>query len=1139
MLLRSIRSSLGRYLAILAIVALGVGFFAGLKSSMPAMIATADTFFRRQYMYDFRLMSTLGFSEEDVDSAASEDTVAAAEGACFADALADTPAGQGVWHFMSLTERVAVPVLISGRLPESAGECVGDAAAFGEQDIGKTITLSSENDGDTLDLFAHDSYTLVGLVRSSRYISGDRGSTSLGSGSVEGFVMLPPEGFSSEAYHELLLWCDLPGAIYSEEYNGARDRLEGRIKSMLNSLGRRRRSRLWAEAEEEFADAQRKIDEGWQEYRDGVSEAERKLRNAKQELYDAKKEIDDGWAQVERNERNLIAGMAAIEPARREIAARRAQIEEGRKEVAAGRAQLEEGRAQLEQSQAQVETFRSLFNEAKAQLNAHEAELRSLLQREDAAKYAALAPYYEQEVTAQAEVLMLQGQVESARNEDDPQRLAELESQLAQKEAELASVRAARERAEANYDPETAEVVEAEAVIAQIHQYADQLEQQLIDGEQELSAGKAELAAGEKALDAAEAELNRGERELDAAEKKLDAAERDYPKNKRLIDNAKEELRKAEEKLSKGWGEYHKGEAEAKAELEKGEKELKDAEAELADARADTAEKLRLEVYTLDRSSNSGYVTFENDTSIVDAIANAFPVFFVLIAALVCVTTMTRMVNEERTLIGTMKAMGYSAGTIMAKYLAYAGSSALLGCVAGYFLGTTVIPKMIWVAYSIMYTYDDLSYYFSPLMSAACLCVAVPGALTVTWLACRKELSEQPAELMRPKAPGSGKRILLEYIGPLWRRLSFLGKVTVRNAFRYKQRVAMMLLGIGGCTALMVAGFGIKDSVADISRYQYEEIALYDMAVTLDTDEIASDAQAEKLWADGAESSAMTWQEPVTAVFGEKEKTTRLVVGRGEDVEKVISLHNSDGPIAYPGPGEAVVTKKIADRLGLRTGDAVRLRLDSGETLSVTVTGVCDNYLGHYIYLCSETAGSPRNNTALIRVSEGTDPTGLAAALRGETGVTYVAESARERETMDQSMASLDLLVIMIIVCSGALAFITLYNLTNINIMERTREIATVKVLGFYPRETASYILRENLILSFLGACGGLGLGKLLHRFVMELVDVEYLTCDIRIVPKSYALSFVITLLFTAVTNLVMRSKLERVDMAESLKSVE
>ena len=1153
MLLRSIRATLGRYLAILSIVALGVGFFAGLKSSMPAMVSTADTYLRAQHMYDFDLMSTLGFTEQDETDLAAFPGTAGAEGAYFADALADTPSGSGAWHFMSLTERVNIPVLTEGRMPASAEECLGDAAAFSAGDLGKQVTLLADNDPDTLELFAARSYTLVGLARSPRYISGDRGSTSLGSGSLEGFVLLPREGFSSEAYHEMLLWFDLPGAIYSEEYNAARDRLTGDVKAYLNRLGRRRHAELWAEGEKELDKAQKEIDDGWQELADGREEAETELADARAELAAARRKLDSGWAEVNANQKALDEAMAAIPDARKEIAAGRKEIKKGRKEVAAGRKQIEEGRAQLEkgraqlqESEQQVSSFRQLYTQAAAELKARESELRELLSQMDTAKVTALAPYYEQELKLQGEVYLLQTQIRTAEQQGDDEKVTELKKELAAKKEELSEAQASREKAEADYDPDTSQSVEVESIISKLHDYVDQLGEQLQQAEDELAEGKRQLAAKEKELkqaenklDKAEKKLDKNEKKLDEAEKQLDDLERDYPKNKKALDDARNRLRRGEADLVRGWEEYYKAEQEAEDELSRGEQDLRDAEKELSDARDELRETLRLEVYTLDRSANAGYATFKNDTGIVDAIANAFPVFFALIAALVCVTTMTRMVNEERTLIGTMKAMGYARGAIMSKYLVYAGSSALVGCVAGFFLGTTVIPRVIWVAYSIMYTYDSLSYYFSPVMYALCLAVAVPGALLVTWLACRKELAGRPAELIRPKAPGKGKRILLEYITPLWRRMSFLSKVTVRNAFRYKQRVAMMLLGIGGCTALMVAGFGINDSVADISRHQYEEIALYDMNVTLDTEDFASDDRAALYWRDETERYAMTWQEAVTASAPAGSKSTRIVAARGEDLEGVIVFRDENGPLAYPGPGEAMITGKIADRLSLSPGDRMTLELDSGERIETTVSGVCKNFLGHYIYVCPETVGSPRNNTALLCVGEDTDPAALAARLRDEKGVSYVSESARERETMEQSMASLDLIVVMLIVCSGVLAFITLYNLTNINIMERTREIATVKVLGFYPSETASYILRENLMLSFLGAALGMGLGKLLHRFVMELVDVEYLTCDIRILPASYLWSFAITLVFAALTNLVLRSKLERVDMAESLKSVE
>ena len=1085
MLLRSIRASLGRYLAILAIVALGVGFFAGLKSAMPAMVSTADEYLREQRMYDFRLLSTLGFTQEDESAFRAMDGAAEAEGAYFADAAVEIGAERTVVHFASVTERVAVPLLTAGRMPEKPEECLADDTAFGETDIGRVVTVLGENEEDTLDLLACDSYVIVGLARSPRYISADRGTTSLGSGNVKGFVLLPPEGFSSEAYHEMLLWCGLPGEIYSETYQSARDRLEPRVKSFLSRRGQLRYEAIRVEAEEEFAKGQKEIDDGWAEYEKGKAKAEAELADALEKLNKARAELNDGWTTVKENRKRLEAGMAAIP---------------------AARAEIEKNRQTLAESEEQLKLYRTLMDRAKEELGNREAELRELLEREDAAKYAALAPYYEQVVTAQAEVTILEGEIEAIRSgTGDESMLPELEQRLADARARLTQAQEELEAAEAAYDPDTAEIVDTEEIIARINSYVDDLDDQLKDGEKQLAEGKAQL---------------------DAAEAELDAAERDYPANLRKLRRAEEKLSKGEKELAQGWEDYEEGKAKAEAELADARQKLLDAEAELADARKEFEESLRLEVYTLNRSSNAGYVTFENDTGIVDAIANAFPIFFVLIAALVCTTTMTRMVNDERTLIGTMKAMGYGSGAIMSKYLLYSGSSALLGCLGGYYIGTAAIPRIIWVAYNICYHYADLNYFFNKVMYVLCLAVAVPGTLLVTWLACRSELTGRPAELIRPKAPAVGKRVLLEYVKPLWNRMSFLSKVTVRNAFRYRSRVIMMLLGIGGCTALMVAGYGVKDSIADISRYQYEEIILYDLEVTMDPERI-TEPEAEERWAEQADKWAFVRKESAeVSKNGGEEKTARIVAADKGTLEGLVSLHTTSEELPFPGKGEAVLTEKLSERLKARPGDQISLRLDSGESVTLTVTGVCKNYIGHFVYTDPDSLPPAERNTAVVRLKDREAADHLAASLRSVDGVEYVSQTARERDTIEQSMSSLDLLVVMLVVCSGILAFITLYNLTNINIMERTREIATVKVLGFLPGETASYILRENLMLSAMGAGLGLFLGKLLHRFVLNLVDVEGMTFDVRVFPKSYAISFLITssiiLCFTSI--LVLKS---------------
>ncbi|MBQ7437563.1 MAG: FtsX-like permease family protein [Oscillospiraceae bacterium] len=1039
MLLRSIRATFGRFLAILAITALGVGFYAGLKSSQPDMLRSADDYLRRQKMYDLQLMSSLGLMKSDPAAFRRLPGVDAAEGACFADAYARVGEGEEeVWHFQTLTRDVAVPELLLGRLPEGADECLGDSSVFKEEDLGRHIVLTDSNSEDTLEHFAGRDFTLVGIARSPRYISVDRGSSELGSGRPAGFVLLPAAAFTDEVYHELLLWLDLPGEIYSEEYTDALRRLRPSVETLLNRRGLLRAEALRRENSEELLRARKELDDGWSEYRLGLQQAAQELAEGEQKLQAAQDTLDAGWAELVKNEADLAAN------------------------------------------------YRD-FNE----------------------DYAAFQSQYGNAVDLDALEGLLNnpGALESGN-------LGEIVKTLT-------------------------------GVLPDLTQPLDQLSDTLSDLERQFEeSGLTGLLEG---LDGVEIPDFSGTEEAFDQLKGLDTEKlmalltkkMELDMTRSTLQASRARMEEAEEQLADGRYEYQQGKEKAERELADARKKLEDAEKELAEGEAELEDSLRPELFTLDRTSNPGYVTFENDSAIVDGIAVVFPVFFVLVAALVCVTTMTRMVNEERTQIGTLKAMGYSSPVIMAKYLLYAGLSALLGCLLGFFLGATGLPYLVWYAYNIMYQYEDLLFHFSPFMLAACLLVSVAGSLFVTWLACRTALTEKPAELIRPKAPAVGKRVLLERIGPLWRRLPFLSKVSIRNAFRYPSRVFMMLLGIGGCTALMVAGFGAKDSLAGVGGFQYDEISLYDVVVTLDPDKTGQDPGA--LWDGWAEHAAAAHREEIRLLNRDGAgKDTELILAEAGDITPLLSLHTkSREALPWPGKGEAVITAKLSDTLGLRAGDTAVLRLSSGREQSVTISGVCEYYVGHAVFASPEGFRDTSRNYALIRVKEGEDPGLRAARLRSEEGVNYVSLTRTERETLENSMASVDLLVLMLVFCSGALAFITLYNLTNINIMERVREVATVKVLGFTPRETAEYILNENLMLSFFGALFGLLLGKLLHRFVMLSIKLDYMTYDVRIASLSYALSFVITVVFALLTNLFMRGKLEKVNMAESLKSVE
>lgn len=1097
MLLRSIRSSLGRYLAILAIVALGVGFFAGLKSSQPAMQSTVDEYMRDNRMFDFQLMSSLGLTESDRAAFAQLDGVKYAEGAYGVDAMAAVGKTEEPYRFMSVTENVSVPLLVAGRMPETDGECLADAGAFSEKDIGKTVQLSEDNDADTLDMFTSRSYKIVGIAKSPRYISNDRGSTSLGSGSLKGFIILPAAAFNSEVYHEILLYCNFDGALFSSEYDTARDKLKPRIQQLLNRCGARRYETLRAETDAKLADAQLEINDGWDEYYANESSA--------------LSQINDGLAQIEAAESEIEQNRAALDDAEK-------QLEDGLASIPAARQEIEQNRALLDEKQQEIDAGRAELAPAEAQIAQQEAELASARRKLEAAKELTLAPYKAVVNRLQSEISTTQAAIDALDRSQFGWELtlSVLQSRLERLQSELT-------QAQQNLDDAAA-------------QFADQ-EAQLADGEAQLAAAKAEIASAKAELDAGQQQIDSARAQLDAAEAELNDAEQQAEANREQIAAGRAELDSAAAEVAENRKTLEAARSSALDQLAAGRQKLIDAQAELDQAKADADEQLKLNLYVLTRDENSGCATFENDVTIVSAVGDAFPVFFALIAALVCTTTMTRMINEERTQIGTLKAMGYSSGAIMRKYLWYSGSAAFIGCVLGFALGVTAIPYIVWVAYEIIYSYTQLRFYFSAAMWLGCLGVAVIGIIFVTWLACRRELAGKPAELIRPKAPDGGRRILLEHIKPLWSKLSFLSKVTLRNAFRYRQRVLMMLIGIGGCTALLVTGFGIKDSIGDVLDFQYGEVMLYDVVVNYDPARIQSE-ELQSLLGSRTENYSLSYQEEATVRTDGGSHEARLVAMDESAMKGVIDLHYDGKALAFPKAGEAIISEGLAEQLKIKTGDTLTLELDK-QNVRVTVSGICKNYLNHYVYVAPETVGSPENNAAFLQTGAEDGGESLAAYLRSQTGVSYVSVVQQERDMMADSMASLDIVVALIVGCSAALAFITLYNLTNINIMERVREIATIKVLGFYPLETASYVLRENLMLSVLGGAAGLFLGKLFHRFMMAIIQVDYMHYDVRISALSYALAFAVTVVFALAANLSMRPKLDRVNMAESLKSVE
>lgn len=550
----------------------------------------------------------------------------------------------------------------------------------------------------------------------------------------------------------------------------------------------------------------------------------------------------------------------------------------------------------------------------------------------------------------------------------------------------------------------------------------------------------------------------------------------------------------------------------------------------------------------LGRDTNIGYASFDSDSSIVNGIANVFPVFFFLVAALVCITTMNRMVEEQRTQIGVLKALGYSESSIMGKYLFYSGSAAGIGCLLGFFGGSLLFPFVIWQAYGMMYTMGEICFVFDPGLAMISLAASMLCSMGTTYFSCRHELQSVPAQLMRPKAPKSGKRILLEYLPFLWNRLSFLVKVSVRNVLRYKKRFCMMVIGIGGCTALLLTGYGVKDSIADIAAQQFGEIQTYGMSLML------KEGVSQAEWEDAEEylrqetsgfARAQERSMDVSLTDGTVKSITVVVPENPTEIADYWNLHTEQKEaIPYPNEGEAVMSHEFARRNKINIGDSITLTDEDANELTVRVTALSENYIYNYLYLSPDTWEKQTGELAefrsvYINSEQVADEHILLTRLMNLDAVSSVTVNADTLDRFNSMMVSLDYIVVLIIICAGSLAFVVLYNLTNINITERIREIATIKVLGFYPNETAAYVFRENIFLTAIGAMAGIFLGRWLHWFVMEQINID-MVCFARIIrPQSYLYSIALTFLFACIVNAVMFFKLERINMAESLKSVE
>lgn len=1199
---REIQHTRSRFFSIMILVALSVAFLSGLKATAPDMKRTGDDYLDSLHLADIQVLSTLGLTDDDITSLRAQDKVEDAEGEYVIDAFASSDSLDAVVKVLSLTGRGINEVLLrDGRMPERADECVVEENMLSLMSIsiGDTITLTP---GDDLsDALAQDTYTVVGTVRSPVYLAVERGTSTLGSGTVKAYLYLPREAFTLDYY--TAAYVRVSGAAemtafysdYDDYIDAVIDELEpfGDARAQLRhddlvdeateklDDAQKELDDAKAEADEKLGDAQkelndarRKLDDGWKDYYDGQQE----LKDARVELDDAKIELDDGEMQYLNGMEEYEDALDEYEKGRAEYEDGLAQYEDGVKELESGEKELAAGRRQLESGEQQLNSLAKTVTDALAAAGSPyeggPGKLLDDLGRGDSAAIAATdgalggirAQLTGGIAQTQSKIDEMQDQLVTVNTAIDQLSQIPPEYMTPEQEQMLAEAQAAKPQLEAGIATAQATKAELEENLSQLNSISAS---SLAASKRELDDGWDEYYAGEAELDAGRKELRDAKMELDDAKAQLD----DAPAQ---LADAKKELSDARKKLDDGWKDYYDGEAQyadgikelsdAYTELTDGERDYRKGLREYADGKAEADEKIAdaqekitdarrkvadidsCEWYIFSRSYNPGYTGFGQDADRMANLASVLPIIFFLVAALVCLTTMTRMVEEQRVQIGALKALGYSRLSISWKYIGYGLLPSLVGGVLGLVIGYILFPKMIFTAYQIMYQMPDIELHAYTDISLFSVLAAVACTTVATLWACLATLRETPASLMRPRTPKAGKRVFLEYIKPLWRCMSFIHKVTARNLFRYQKRFWMTVIGIGGCTALIIAGFGMRSSLLFTMSRQYDELFHYSAQVTLADNALPEERAAVEDFLEH-DSRVVNYipcaASSATVVTPSYSTTAYVEVMASDEIGKVVDLfdYKSGDPITMGDEG-VYIDQKLSELLKVSVGDT--FFLDGDVRGDVTVAGIYEHYTGHFIYMTPgyyENAlhadGEP-NAYLLNFTSDDTDT--CNAIFEKLLDMSGVATTSRMRDTQDtymHSMERVDFVVVIIILAAAALAMVVLFNLSNINITERQRELATIKLLGFYDGEVSAYVYRENIVLTVFGILLGCFMGHWLHIYLVRSTEIDLMMFGRQTAPSAYVYAAILTALFSLLVNVLAHFKMKKIDMVESLKSAE
>lgn len=1131
--LREIRNTRSRFLSILILVALSVAFLSGLRATAPDMKRTGDDYADSLHLADIQVLSNLGLTDGDLAALLACEEVESGEAVYVIDAYAASDNADLVAKVYSLTDcDISNVALREGRMPQRTDECVVEEMLLDQLDIelGDSITLTPSEQME--DALRHERFKVVGTIRSPVYFSVERGTSTLGAGTVKAYLYLPKDAFSLDYYTAINL--RVKGAAeltaFYEEYDDSVDAVIDALEPLGDERAALRHDELVDEATEKLDDAQQKLD-------DAKAEADEELGKAERELADARKELDDGWQEYR-------DGVQELADAKIEVADAYIELQDGEQEYADGVEELRDGAEKYEDGKKKYEDGLAEYQDGLAELESARRKLE-----DGEAEYQEGKDAFD----AFAENYLLHSSGCASADE------------LGRALVKEGSSGEVHTRVDAALDALRAQITQLEASEEDIPQDANAVKtsyQQLVsaraeldDGWEQYESGRKELRSAEQELEDAEQELadalielRDGEQELRDARRELDDGWREYYDGLDEIADAETELADALVELRDGEQEYRDGYQEYLDAKSEAEEKIADAEREIADARRKVAEIEHGEWYVMSRSYNPGYTGFGQDADRMGNLASVFPVIFFLVAALVCLTTMTRMVEEQRIQIGSLKALGYSRLAISAKYIGYGLLPSVIGGVLGLLIGYTVFPKMIFTAYQIMYQVPDIELRAYPGISAFSVLAAVVCTTVSTLWACLSTLREVPASLMRPRTPKAGKRVFLEYIRPLWKRLKFIHKVTARNLFRYQKRFWMTVIGIGGCTALIIAGFGLRSSILYTMSRQYSELFHYTAQVVLSDSVLSEEREAieEFLTTDARVTDLARCDiSSATAASDDYSVTAYVEVLQPGDLPRFMELYDcKTGETITLDDGGVYIDQKLSELLGVTVGDT--FLVDGDARANVTVAGIFEHYTGHFIYMTplyyEKTFGTPAETGAYLLTLESDDEELCSALFEELLSLNGVAATTRMRDTQDtyqHSMERIDFVVVIVILAAAALAVVVLYNLSNINITERLRELATIKLLGFYDGEVSAYVYRENIVLTLIGIAVGILMGHYLHTWLVLSTEIDLMMFGRETDPKSYLYAAVLTALFSFLVNLIAHFKMKKIDMVESLKSAE